>query len=360
MSCDGSPYRYANTAMTTEDYSANVMASMIASCTSVGVQGAATLTRCECENKRKSSMSLSAYSGAMDLSDYDIGEEDGSDDCLHFGGKKRRLTFQQVKRLEKSFEVANKLEPERKIQLAKALGLQPRQIAVWFQNRRARCKTKQVEKDFDALKQQYDDLKNKYDILLQENKHFKAERLNRESGNDDQNRNLSDFDFEIEPQQNSANSSHKTTDAPMELSVKSKICQKCAEPLGDLYPTTTKEQEGRCCSIMSEAASSIFNIDSPRTIESPPSPPFPQIIAAAAAANSSPELLVEGSSIGEQIACGLETLPLGHESNCLPDTLPEVEADQIASLNQAEETCRNLFYSLDEQGPLMLWDYWPQ
>lgn len=39
MFCDGSPYPYSSTDMTSEDYSANAMASMIASCTPVGVQG---------------------------------------------------------------------------------------------------------------------------------------------------------------------------------------------------------------------------------------------------------------------------------------------------------------------------------
>ncbi|CAA0821006.1 Homeobox-leucine zipper protein ATHB-16 [Striga hermonthica] len=42
--------------------------------------------------------------------------------------KKRRLSVDQVKALEKNFEVENKLEPERKVRLAQELGLQPRQI----------------------------------------------------------------------------------------------------------------------------------------------------------------------------------------------------------------------------------------
>ncbi|KAK9130096.1 hypothetical protein Sjap_010583 [Stephania japonica] len=63
----------------------------------------------------------------------------------HVSEKKRRLSIDQVKALEKNFEVENKLEPERKVKLAQELGLQPRQVAVWFQNRCARWKTKQLE-----------------------------------------------------------------------------------------------------------------------------------------------------------------------------------------------------------------------
>ncbi|KAJ4911597.1 putative homeobox-leucine zipper protein ATHB-51 [Raphanus sativus] len=44
----------------------------------------------------------------------------------------------------------------RKLKLSKELRLQPRQIAVWFQNRRARWKVKDLEESYDSLKQEYD------------------------------------------------------------------------------------------------------------------------------------------------------------------------------------------------------------
>ncbi|OWM71552.1 homeobox-leucine zipper protein HAT5 [Punica granatum] len=89
--------------------------------------------------------------------------------------KKRRLTAEQVFLLEKSFEEENKLEPERKTQLAKKLGLQPRQVAVWFQNRRARWKTKQLERDYDLLKSTYDALLLSYDAIAKDNEQLKSE-----------------------------------------------------------------------------------------------------------------------------------------------------------------------------------------
>ncbi|XP_039055246.1 homeobox-leucine zipper protein ATHB-13-like isoform X2 [Hibiscus syriacus] len=101
--------------------------------------------------------------------------DDLSDDGSQAGVKKRRLNMEQVKTLEKNFELGNRLEPERKMQLARALGLQPRQIAIWFQNRRARWKTKQLEKDYDLLKRQYQVIKADNDALQAQNKKLHAE-----------------------------------------------------------------------------------------------------------------------------------------------------------------------------------------
>lgn len=130
----------------------------------------------------KRSMSFSGIDMCEDTNAHNNGggEEDLSDDGSQLGGvgeKKRRLNMEQVKTLEKNFELGNKLEPERKMQLAKALGLQPRQIAIWFQNRRARWKTKQLERDYEVLKRQFDALKADNEALQAQNQKLQAEIL---------------------------------------------------------------------------------------------------------------------------------------------------------------------------------------
>ncbi|KAH1051038.1 hypothetical protein AAZX31_08G131500 [Glycine max] len=97
-----------------------------------------------------------------------LDEEGCVEEPGHHSEKKRRLSVDQVKALEKNFEVENKLEPDRKLKLAQELGLQPRQVAVWFQNRRARWKTKQLERDYGVLKANYESLKLNYDTLQQD------------------------------------------------------------------------------------------------------------------------------------------------------------------------------------------------
>ncbi|XP_062206050.1 homeobox-leucine zipper protein HOX1-like [Phragmites australis] len=78
----------------------------------------------------------------------------GSDDEDSGGGsrKKLRLSKDQAAVLEESFKEHNTLNPKQKAALAKQLNLRPRQVEVWFQNRRARTKLKQTEVDCEFLK----------------------------------------------------------------------------------------------------------------------------------------------------------------------------------------------------------------
>ncbi|KAK1432314.1 hypothetical protein QVD17_09209 [Tagetes erecta] len=86
------------------------------------------------------------------ISDIDRDEIDGG--CR----KKLRLTKEQSFVLEESFKQHSTLNPKEKQTLAKSLNLRPRQVEVWFQNRRARTKVKQNEVECELLKKCFEAL----------------------------------------------------------------------------------------------------------------------------------------------------------------------------------------------------------
>ena len=79
--------------------------------------------------------------------------------------KERRFSDEQIKSLELMFESESRLEPRKKLQVARELGLQPRQVAIWFQNKRARWKSKQLEQDYSILQANYNNLASKFESL---------------------------------------------------------------------------------------------------------------------------------------------------------------------------------------------------
>ncbi|CAN6338404.1 unnamed protein product [Urochloa humidicola] len=90
-----------------------------------------------------------------DMSQLEIpGRHNGKDNGGVSGGarKKQRLTKMQFAFLEDSFKEHSTLTPRQTGDLANRLNLRPRQVAVWFQNRRARTKLKQTKVDCDNLK----------------------------------------------------------------------------------------------------------------------------------------------------------------------------------------------------------------
>ncbi|KAL8130560.1 hypothetical protein V2J09_019715 [Rumex salicifolius] len=91
--------------------------------------------------------------------------------------KKLRLTKDQAAVLEDSFKEHSTLNPQQKLALAKRLNLRPRQVEVWFQNRRARTKLKQTEMDCEVLKKCCDTLTEENKRLQKELQELKSLKL---------------------------------------------------------------------------------------------------------------------------------------------------------------------------------------
>ncbi|CAN8253963.1 unnamed protein product [Cochlearia groenlandica] len=87
----------------------------------------------------------------------------------------KRFSEEQIKSLEVIFERETRLEPKKKVKLARELGLQPKQVSIWFQNKRARWKSKQLENEYNILRSNYNILASQYEIIKKENQALVSE-----------------------------------------------------------------------------------------------------------------------------------------------------------------------------------------
>ncbi|CAM9003443.1 unnamed protein product [Rhodiola kirilowii] len=110
-------------------------------------------------------------------------DEDEDYNCVNYNNndagvrKKLRLKKDQALVLEERFKQQSTLNPKQKQALARQLNLSPRQVEVWFQNRRARTKLKQTELDYEYLKKCCETLTEENKRLVKELKDLKMLKL---------------------------------------------------------------------------------------------------------------------------------------------------------------------------------------
>ncbi|GMI98041.1 ABA INSENSITIVE GROWTH 1 [Hibiscus trionum] len=112
---------------------------------------------------------VSSFSSSRVRRERDFSSEDGVN-----ARKKLRLNKEQSALLEESFKQHSALNPNQKQALARQLNLKPRQVEVWFQNRRARTKLKQTEVDCELLKRFCETLTNENRRLQKELQELKS------------------------------------------------------------------------------------------------------------------------------------------------------------------------------------------
>ncbi|XP_059318822.1 homeobox-leucine zipper protein ATHB-12-like [Lycium ferocissimum] len=119
---------------------------------------------------------------------------------------RRRFNDEQIKSLENMFETESRPELRTKQQLAKRLGLQPRQVAIWFQNKRARSKSKQLELEYRMLQISYEKLGSKYELLKKEHESLltqlqRLKKLTEDGGNEEIENEGNKLETEVKPEQ---------------------------------------------------------------------------------------------------------------------------------------------------------------
>ncbi|XP_051149763.1 homeobox-leucine zipper protein HOX17-like [Andrographis paniculata] len=108
-------------------------------------------------------------------------EEDTNSSIDGCSRKKLRLTRDQTTLLEDSFRRHTTLNTAQKQSLAEKLDLKPRQVEVWFQNRRARTKLKQIEVECEYLRKNCDRLTEENRKLKRELSELRSSSLRVES-----------------------------------------------------------------------------------------------------------------------------------------------------------------------------------
>ncbi|XP_022752057.1 homeobox-leucine zipper protein HAT22-like [Durio zibethinus] len=143
---------------------------------------------CDFLNLQASHSAVSSFSSGMVKRERDLSSEEleveknsstvsGEDEDGVNAKKKLRLTKEQSALLEDSFKHRNTPNPKQKLALARQLNLRPRQVEVWFQNRRARTKLKQTEVDCEFLKKYCETLKDENKRLQKELQEFRALKM---------------------------------------------------------------------------------------------------------------------------------------------------------------------------------------
>ncbi|XP_039052461.1 homeobox-leucine zipper protein HAT22-like [Hibiscus syriacus] len=142
------------------------------------------------QQRQASSLSLSTVSSFSNSSvkrERDFGGEEvelervssrASDEDEEGGPRKKlRLSREQYAILEDSFKGHSTVDPKQKQALAELLNLRPRQVEVWFQNRRARTKLKRIEVDCELLKKRCETLTEENKRLHKELQELKSLKL---------------------------------------------------------------------------------------------------------------------------------------------------------------------------------------
>lgn len=137
----------------------------------------------ECEEEvgvSSPNSTISSVSGKRsEREEMEAGDEE--DDGGETARKKLRMSKEQSAVLEETFREHNTLNPKHKVALAKQLNLRPRQVEVWFQNRRARTKLKQTEVDCEYLKRCCENLTEENRRLQKEVIELRALKLSPQS-----------------------------------------------------------------------------------------------------------------------------------------------------------------------------------